>query len=92
MQHCWTTVLQLPGPSCCALPSAHHPIRNTYAPCTETLLYGRFKNGVDNIDLLCAAIPTPVLFMFGEKDEVFKLEYSLEISNDVHKSFKTGRY
>ncbi len=76
------------GPSCCALPSAHHPIRNTYAPCTETLLYGRFKNGVDNIDLLCAAIPTPVLFMFGEKDEVFKLEYSLEISNDVHKSFK----
>jgi len=68
------------GPACCALPSRDHPILDGYAPCTETLPFAHYKNGIDDTDLLCAVLPTPMRFMYGEKDEVFKLEYSENIA------------
>ena len=78
------------GPACCALPSIQHPVLDAYAPCTETLPYARFKDGVDDISLLCAAIPTPLLLMYGEKDEVFKLAYSDEIARQTASAYQTA--
>lgn len=68
------------GPACCALPSIQHPVLDGYAPCTETLAFDHFGNGIDDIDLLVSALTRPVLFMYGEKDEVFKKEYSIDIA------------
>ena len=80
------------GPSCCAVPNAHHPVLDGYAPCAETLAAGRFSAGIDSIDLLCAALPTPVLLMCGEKDEVFKIEWSRQISEQVRNAFESAEY
>lgn len=71
------------GPSCCAVPNAHHPVLDCYAPCAETLAAGRFAAGVDDVDVLIAAAPTPLLLMAGERDEVFKIEWSRQIAADV---------
>jgi len=68
------------APACCALPSIQHPVLDGYAPCTETLAYNHFGNGIDDIDLLVSALTKPVLFLYGEKDEVFKKEYSVDIA------------
>ncbi|NLP11490.1 alpha/beta fold hydrolase [bacterium] len=68
------------GPVCCAVPSIQHPVLDGYAPCTETLAFNHFGNGIDDIDLLASALPRPVLFMYGEKDEVFKKAYSVDIA------------
>ena len=76
------------GPACCAVPNARHPVLDGYAPCTETLASGRYASGIDAFDLLCAAAPTPVFLMCGEEDEVFKIEWSREVSGQVRDAFK----
>ena len=76
------------GPSCCALPSAYHPVLDVYAPCTESMIPNRYTDGLDNVDLLCAALPTPLLFMFGEQDEVFKARWSYQIADDIGNAYK----
>ncbi len=78
------------GPACCALPSIQHPVLDGYAPCTETLAFGRFRDGIDDISLLCAAIPTPLMLMYGEKDEVFKLAYSDEIARQTASAYQVA--
>ncbi|MCX5758807.1 MAG: hypothetical protein NTU83_09950, partial [Candidatus Hydrogenedentes bacterium] len=75
------------GPACCAVPNAQHPILDAYAPCAETLAPNRFLDGYDDIDVLAAAIPTPVLLMAGAKDEVFKEAMSDAIAEDVRRDF-----
>ncbi|MCL4691561.1 MAG: hypothetical protein KJ060_03515 [Candidatus Hydrogenedentes bacterium] len=74
------------GPACCAVPLALHPILDGYAPCPETLAFGRFQT-YDDIDLLAAAVPTPVLLMAGATDEVFTADMSQRIADDVAASF-----
>ncbi|MFH1739059.1 MAG: alpha/beta fold hydrolase [bacterium] len=76
------------GPSCCALPNAFHPVLDVYAPCVETLAAGRFADGLDDVDLLCAALPTPVFLMCGISDEVFKIQWSREIAADVRNAYE----
>jgi len=76
------------GPACCALPAAFHPVLDAYAPCAESMAPGRFADGLDAVDLLCAAIPTPMLFMFGEKDEVFKSKWSHQIARDIQNAYE----
>ncbi len=76
------------GPACCALPAAYHPVLDVYAPCAETMIPNRYADGLDNVDLLCAAFPTPLLFMFGEKDEVFKAEWSYQIADDIQQAYE----
>ncbi len=71
------------GPSCCAMPNAYHPVLDCYAPCAETLAAGRFADGLDDVDLLVAAMPTPLLLMAGAEDEVFKIDWSRRIAADV---------
>ncbi|MBN1350787.1 hypothetical protein JXJ21_15320 [candidate division KSB1 bacterium] len=80
------------GPACCAAPSALHPVRDCYAPCTEALAPKRFANGIDNVDLLIAALPTPLLFICGEKDEVFKIEWSRQIADDVRFAYQKAGF
>ncbi|HOV75382.1 MAG TPA: acetylxylan esterase [Candidatus Hydrogenedentes bacterium] len=75
------------GPSCCAVPNARHPIRDAYAPCAETLAPNRFADGYDDIDVLAAAIPTPVLLMAGAADEVFTEAMSEAIATEVKRDF-----
>ncbi|GMV92852.1 MAG: hypothetical protein AMXMBFR82_26300 [Candidatus Hydrogenedentota bacterium] len=74
------------GPACCAVPLALHPVRDGYAPCPETLAFGRFQT-YDDIDLLAAAVPTLVLLMAGVTDEVFTADMSQRIADDVAASF-----
>ena len=75
------------GPSCCAMPNAYHPVLDCYAPCAETLAAGRFADGLDDVDLLVAAMPTPLLLMAGAEDEVFKIDWSRRIAADVKNSY-----
>ncbi len=70
------------GPSCCAVPNAMHPVIDVYAPCVETLAAGRFEY-YDDVDVLAAAAPTPLLLMAGDKDEVFKIEWGRDIASKV---------
>ncbi len=74
------------GPACCAVPLALHPVRDGYAPCPETLAFGRFQT-YDDTDLLAAAVPTPILLMAGATDEVFTADMSQRIADDVAASF-----
>jgi dienelactone hydrolase len=79
------------GPACCAVPLALHPVLDGYAPCPETLDFGRFLV-YDDMDVLAAAVPTPVLLMAGATDEVFTEEMSRRIADDVAASFAAARH
>jgi dienelactone hydrolase len=70
------------GPCCCAVPNALHPVLDMYAPCPETLAFGRFQ-AYDDVDLLVAAMPTPLLLMAGREDEVFTEAMSESIGREV---------
>ena len=77
------------GPACCAVPNALHPIIDMYAPCPETLAIGRF-NAYDDVDLLAAAVPAPVLLMAGAADEVFTESMSRAIAEEVDASYESA--
>ncbi|MBN2307502.1 MAG: hypothetical protein JXR94_00940 [Candidatus Hydrogenedentes bacterium] len=79
------------GPSCCAVPNAQHPVLDQYAPCAETLAFGRF-GAYDDVDLLAAAMPVPVLLMAGAADEVFTDEMSRTIAGEVAASFRAAGF
>ncbi len=76
------------GPACCAAPNACHPVLDVYAPCAETLAWNRFADGYDDVDLLAAALPTPVLLMAGAQDEVFKVDWSNQIAATAAECFQ----
>lgn len=61
------------GPSCCVTPLADLDISQCYAGCPETHHIGRYAEGVDEVDLICAAAPIPCLLMAGETDEIFHI-------------------
>lgn len=71
------------GPSCCVAPLADHSIRQCYAGCPEGKMFRRYAEGVDNVDLLCAACPKPTLLMAGAKDEVLRVENTQKLANLV---------
>lgn len=77
------------GPSCCAVPFALHPVLDNYPPCAETCAPGRMR-AYDDIDLLVAAMPTPVLLMAGAGDEVFTEAMSRSIADEVAQSFASA--
>ncbi|MFA6242101.1 MAG: hypothetical protein WC655_14295 [Candidatus Hydrogenedentales bacterium] len=83
--------IRVSGPSCCAVPVAMHPVLDAYAPCPETLAMGRLAQ-YDDIDLLVAAMPTPVLLMAGALDEVFTEQMSRDIAADVGGSFEKAGF
>lgn len=61
------------GPACCVTPLADLDITQCYSGCPETHPFGRYAEGVDEVDLICAAAPAPCLLMAGEADEVFRI-------------------
>ncbi|HUW62717.1 MAG TPA: hypothetical protein VMZ06_17045 [Candidatus Bathyarchaeia archaeon] len=79
--------IKVSGPACTAVPLALHPVRDMYAPCVETLDMGRFL-AYDDVDVLAAALPTPLLLMAGAEDEVFKRAWSEQIAADVARAYE----
>lgn len=75
--------IRVVGPSCCLTPLADLDITKCYAGCPETHMWRRYAEGVDEIDLLCAAAPTPLLLMAGELDEVFRIEDTRRLAQEV---------
>ncbi|MCU0500294.1 MAG: acetylxylan esterase, partial [Anaerolineae bacterium] len=71
------------GPSCCLAPLADLDITQCYAGCPETHMWRRYAEGVDEVDLLCAATPTPLLLMAGEFDEVFRIADTRRLAEAV---------
>lgn len=71
------------GPSCCAVPLATLDITACYPGCPETHMWRRYAEGVDEVDLLCAAFPRPVLLMAGVNDEVFRIADTRRLADEV---------
>jgi len=71
------------GPSCCLTPLADLDIAQCYAGCPETHMWRRYAEGIDEVDLLCAAAPTPILLMAGEYDEVFRIADTRRLAGEV---------
>ncbi|MCK5738168.1 alpha/beta hydrolase, partial [bacterium] len=76
------------GPSCCVSPSEFHPVLDGYSACAEPYYFNRFKNGIDNTSLACAVAPVPLFLMYGEKDEIFQVEWSRSIASDIKHFYK----
>ena len=75
------------GPSCCINRMAHHPVGDLYSACPESKWSGRIAAGVDELDVLLAGIPTPSLYMAGQRDEVFQIEWSRALAGEVAECF-----
>lgn len=71
------------GPSCCVTRLADLDITQCYAGCPETHMWRRYAEGVDEVDLLCAACPKPTLLMAGEYDEVFHIDDTRALADEV---------
>lgn len=67
------------GPSCCLTRMAHHPIGDAYSICPEVLWPDRIADGVDEIDLVLAALPTTCVYMAGRDDEVGHIEWTRQV-------------
>ena len=78
------------GPSCCISPLKEHPVGDLYAGCPETHQFGRFADGLDQTDLVCAALPVPTLAMAGRGDEVFHIEWTRALCEEVRKAFESA--
>ena len=75
--------ISVAGPSCCVTPLADLDIQQCYAGCPETHMWRRYAEGIDEVDLLCAAFPRPVLLMSGKDDEVFRIEDTRVLAEQV---------
>ena len=80
------------GPSCCLAPMADHPVGDAYSACPESMWSGRIAAGVDELDILLAAIPVPTLYMAGRHDEVFRIEWSRSLADTAGRSFAQAGY
>jgi len=78
------------APSCFTSPEAYNPLRNAYACCPETMAIGRYRQGIDTIDLLTAAFPTPLLLMAGKLDTLFRAEWSQQVADEVSHYYGAG--
>ncbi len=77
------------GPSCCISSKIEHPVGDLYPSCTETLPQESIKDGIDTMDILCAALPVPMMIMAGKKDEVFKIEWVRKVCQEVQIAYKS---
>ena|GEM_PF-582956 len=71
------------GPACCVTPLVDLDIAQCYAGCPETHMFRRYAEGIDEVDLICAAAPMPCLLMAGETDEVFRIEDTRRLANEA---------
>lgn len=75
------------GPSCCLSSLSDLDITQCYSGCPETHMYGRYTEEIDEVDLLCAAVPKPTLLMAGEYDEVFRIEDTRRLAGEVRRFY-----
>ncbi len=75
------------GPSCCLTPLADLDITQGYCGCPETHAFGRYAEGIDEVDLLCAVAPGPCMLMAGEKDEVFRIDDTRRLAGMVEQAY-----
>jgi dienelactone hydrolase len=80
--------ISVSGPSCCVTPLADLDITQCYAGCPETHMWRRYPEGIDEIDLICAAAPKPVLLMAGEKDEVFRIADTRRLAGEAKRFYE----
>ena len=80
--------ISLLGPSCCLTRLADLDITQCYAGCPETHIWRRYADGIDEVDLLCAASPKPVLLMAGEEDEVFRIQDTRLLADEVARFYQ----
>ena len=78
------------GPSCCLSPLADLDVTQCYAGCPETHEWRRYADGVDEVDLLCAACPKPLLILAGERDEVFHIEDTRRLAGEVQQFYEAA--
>lgn len=78
------------GPSCCTTPLATLDITYCYPGCPETHMWQRYADGIDDIDLLCAAFPCPILLMAGVDDEVFQIADVRWVAQEVKLFYESG--
>lgn len=76
------------GPSCCVTRLSDLDISQCYSGCPETHMWQRYSLGIDEVDLICAAFPKPVLLMAGEKDETFRIADTKELTKIVQDFYK----
>lgn len=77
-------------PSCCLVPRATLDIAQCVSGCPETNMWRRYAEGIDDIDILCGATPKPMLLMAGEKDEVFHIEDTRRLAEEVAAFYKAA--
>ncbi len=82
--------ISVTGPCCCVAPLADTDISQCYAGCPETHMFGRYAGGIDEIDLVCAAAPTPCLLMAGEGDEVMHIEDFRRLADEAARFYAAG--
>ena len=78
------------GPSCCLTALVDLDITQCYAGCPETHMWRRYAEGIDEVDLLCAATPKPTLLMAGEADEVFRIDDTRKLAKEVAEFYMTA--
>jgi len=76
------------GPSCCLSSRADLDIVQAYAGCPETAMFGRYADLIDETDFLSAIAPKPTLLMAGAKDEVFRIDDTRALANEVAAFFE----
>jgi len=79
------------GPSCCVTSLKDLDISQCYAGCPETHMWGRYADGIDIIDLLCAGTPKPTLLMAGKQDNVFRISDTQALADIVSEFFTTAK-
>ena len=75
------------APSCCLSPLSQLDITHCYAGCPETHMARRYAEGIDEVDLLCAAAPMPILLMAGARDEVFHIEDTQRLAAELRQVY-----
>jgi dienelactone hydrolase len=78
------------GPCCCLASLCDIDITQCYAGCPETHQFGRYAEGIDDVDLLCAAVPTPCLVMAGEGDEVYHIHDTRRLADMVARFYEAA--
>lgn len=84
--------ITLMGPSCCVTRLSDLDITQCYAGCPETHMWRRYDAGVDEIDLICAALPKPVLLMAGQHDEVFRIEDTQLLADEAAAFYHMAKF
>ena len=74
------------GPSCCLSRLSEVDIGYCYAGCPETHQFGRYALGLDETDLVCAAVPTPTLLMQGDQDALYYID-DVRVLADIVRTF-----